>query len=183
MSNSPNLDWLENPEIFRVNRIDAHSDHLYYEDKEHIKLKDNMPLRQYLNGKWKFSYAENPDKRIKDFYREDFNCGNFDEINVPGHIQLQGYDNLQYINTLYPWDGQEELRPPYVSKEYNPVGSYIKYFELKDELKNKKIFISFQGVETAFYFWLNGKFIGYSEDSFTPSEFELTEYLKDGENK
>ena len=67
MSNSPNLDWLENPEIFRVNRIDAHSDHLYYEDKEHIKLKDNMPLRQYLNGKWKFSYAENPDKRIKDF--------------------------------------------------------------------------------------------------------------------
>ena len=183
MNNISRLDWLENPEIFKVNRIDAHSDHLYYEKEEDITLGYDMPLRQYLNGKWKFSYAINQDKRIKDFYKESFNCENFNEIDVPGHIQLQGYDNVQYINTLYPWDGREELRPPHISKEYNPVGSYIKYFELKNELKNKKVFISFQGVETAFYLWLNGEFIGYSEDSFTPSEFELTKYLKNGENK
>ncbi|MDZ5035101.1 sugar-binding domain-containing protein, partial [Clostridium perfringens] len=87
------------------------------------------------------------------------------------------------INTMYPWDGVEELRPPQVSEEYNPVGSYVKYFKVKEELKNKKIYISFQGVETAFYVWLNGEFIGYSEDTFTPSEFELTKHLKDGENK
>lgn len=183
MFNEANLDWLSNPEIFRVNRIDSHSDHLFYEKKEDISLGYNMPLRQSLNGKWKFAYAINPDERIKDFYKEDFNCNDFDYINVPGHIQLQGYDKCQYINTLYPWDGQDELRPPNISKTYNPVGSYVKYFTLNKELKNKKTFISFQGVETAFYVWLNGKFIGYSEDSFTPSEFELTKYLKSEENK
>ena len=183
MIKTPSIEWLSNPEVFRVNRIDAHSDHLYYENKEDIKLGYDMPLRQSLNGKWRFSYAANQDNRIKDFYKEDYDCSNFDYINVPGHIQMQGYDKCQYINTLYPWDGHDELRPPHISKTYNPVGSYVKYFNVKDELKNKKTFISFQGVETAFYVWLNGEFIGYSEDTFTPSEFDITDYLKDGENK
>ncbi len=183
MIKTPSIEWLSNPEVFRVNRIDAHSDHLYYEKKEDIKLGYDMPLRQSLNGKWRFSYAINQDTRIKDFYKEDYDCSSFDYIDVPGHIQLQGYDKCQYINTMYPWDGHDEVRPPHISKTYNPVGSYVKYFTVKEELKNKKTFISFQGVETAFYVWLNGKFIGYSEDSFTPSEFEITEYLKDGENK
>ena len=107
----------------------------------------------------------------------------FDSIEVPGHIQTQGYDRCQYINTMYPWDGTEYLRPPMVSKEYNPVGSYVKYFVLEKNLQDKPVFVSFQGVETAFYVWLNGVFIGYSEDSFTPAEFELTPYLQDGENK
>ncbi|GAA0083751.1 glycoside hydrolase family 2 TIM barrel-domain containing protein [Clostridium sp. CTA-7] len=183
LQNEPSLDWLENPEVFRVNRIDAYSDHLFYEKREDLLLGYNMPLRQNLNGKWRFSYAVNPSNRIKDFYKEDYDCSSFDYINVPGHIQMQGYDKCQYINTMYPWDGVEELRPPQVSKEYNPVGSYVKCFKVKEELKNKKIYISFQGVETAFYVWLNGEFIGYSEDTFTPSEFELTKHLKDGENK
>lgn len=183
MRNEANLQWLSNPEVFRVNRIDAHSDHLYYEKKEDIKLKYNMPLRQSLNGKWRFAYAINPKERIVDFYKNEYDCENFNYINVPGHIQLQGYDKCQYINTMYPWDGQEYLRPPYISEEYNPVGSYIKYFTLNEELKNKDLYISFQGVETAFYVWLNGEFIGYSEDTFTPSEFELTKYIKNGENK
>ena len=142
-----------------------------------------MPLRQSLNGKWKFSYAVNQDERIKDFYKDDYDCSNFDYINVPGHIQMQGYDKCQYINTMYPWDGHDELRPPHISKTYNPVGSYVKHFTVKEELKNKKTFVSFQGVETAFYVWLNGEFIGYSEDTFTPSEFDITDYLRDGENK
>ena len=183
MIKTPSIEWLSNPEVFRVNRIDAHSDHLYYENKEDIKLGYDMPLRQSLNGKWRFSYAVNQDSRIKDFYKEDYDCSNFDYINVPGHIQMQGYDKCQYINTMYPWDGHDELRPPHISKTYNPVGSYVKYFNIKDELKGKKTFISFQGVETAFYVWLNGEFIGYSEDTFTPSEFDITDYLKDGENK
>ena len=183
MIKTPSIEWLSNPEIFRVNRIDAHSDHLYYENKEDIKLGYDMPLRQSLNGKWKFSYAVNQDERIKDFYKDDYDCSNFDYINVPGHIQMQGYDKCQYINTMYPWDGHDELRPPHISKTYNPVGSYVKHFIVKEELKNKKTFISFQGVETAFYIWLNGEFIGYSEDTFTPSEFDITDYLRDGENK
>lgn len=178
---NPSLDWLENPEIFRINRINAHSDHLFYENIEEIYLGYNMPLRQSLNGKWRFSYAKNPDRREKDFYKDDYDCSTFDYINVPGHIQMQGYDRCQYINTMYPWDGVDELRPPYISKENNPVGSYVKYFKVKEELKNKKIFISFQGVETAFYVWVNGEFVGYSEDTFTPSEFDITNYIKENE--
>ena len=184
MSNmNPSLDWLENPEIFRVNRMDAHSDHWFYEKMDQLNLEDNMPLKQNLNGKWRFSYSENPSLRIKDFYKEEFDVSGFDYIEVPGHIQLQGYDKCQYINTMYPWEGHDELRPPHISKTYNPVGSYVKFFEVKEELKNKQTFISFQGVEIAFYVWVNGEFVGYSEDTFTPSEFDITNYLKSGENK
>lgn len=179
----PRLTWLEDPEVFAVNRKEAHSDHVYYENTEEMVLGADMPLRQSLNGTWYFSYAKNPTVRVKDFYKKDFDCRIFDSIEVPGHIQTQGYDRCQYINTMYPWDGTEYLRPPMVSKEYNPVGSYVKYFVLEKNLQDKSVFISFQGVETAFYVWLNGVFIGYSEDSFTPAEFELTTYLQDGENK
>ena len=179
----PRLTWLEDPEVFAVNRKEAHSDHVYYENTEEMVLGADMPLRQSLNGTWYFSYAKNPTVRVKDFYKKDFVCRMFDSIEVPGHIQTQGYDRCQYINTMYPWDGTEYLRPPMVSKEYNPVGSYVKYFVLEKNLQDKPVFVSFQGVETAFYVWLNGVFIGYSEDSFTPAEFELTPYLQDGENK
>lgn len=179
----PRLTWLEDPEVFAVNRKEAHSDHVYYENTEEMVLGADMPLRQSLNGTWYFSYAKNPTVRVKDFYKKDFDCRMFDSIEVPGHIQTQGYDRCQYINTMYPWDGTEYLRPPMVSKEYNPVGSYVKYFVLEKNLQDKPVFVSFQGVETAFYVWLNGMFIGYSEDSFTPAEFELTPYLQDGENK
>lgn len=183
LANNPELIWLEDPQVFEVNRIEAHSDHKYYESIEEMASEAEMPLRQSLNGMWYFSYAKNPSVRVKDFYKNEFDCKTFDRIKVPGHIQLQGYDQCQYINTMYPWDGTEELRPPEISKEYNPVGSYVKYFELDEALQKKPVFVSFQGVETAFYVWLNGSFIGYSEDSFTPSEFELTPYLKEGENK
>lgn len=179
----PKLDWLENPEIFKINRIDAHSDHIYFESLEEAYSLKETQLKQNLNGKWKFSFAKNQDLREKDFFKEDFDYSNFGEIEVPGHIEMQGFDQIQYTNILYPWDGREELRPPHISKEHNPVGSYIKEFELDKKLKNKRTFLSFQGVETAFYVWINGKFLGYSEDSFTPSEFEVTEFLKTGKNK
>ena len=178
-----NLAWLSDPEVFAVNRKKAHSDHVYYTNLKEAAEDADMPLRQSLNGTWYFSYAKNPSLRVKDFYKEDFDCRSFDRIQVPGHIQTQGYDGCQYINTMYPWDGREFLRPPMISEEYNPVGSYVKYFEVAEELKGKEISVSFQGVEVAFYVWLNGTFIGYSEDTFTPAEFDLTEYLKDGENK
>lgn len=179
----PMLEWLSNPEIFCVNRLEAHSDHYFYEKETETGQKEKMPLRQSLNGKWRFSYAENPDLRLKDFYKEDFCCDSFGYIEVPGHIQLQGYGKCQYLNTMYPWDGQEELSPPEIPKKHNPVGSYVKYFDLNEELKGKPVYISFQGVENSFYLWINGKFVGYSEDSFTPAEFEVTPYLKEGENK
>lgn len=177
------LDWLENPEVFQVNRLKAHSDHEYFTSKEEME-QGRMGLRCSLNGTWKFSYAENPDLRQADFYREDFDDTGFGEIQVPGHIQLQGYDQCHYTNTIYPWDGHDELRPPHISRRYNPVGSYIREFTVPQDWEGKRIYLSFQGVETAFYVWCNGKFVGYSEDSFTPSEFELTEVLREkGRNK
>ena len=169
------LEWLANPEIFEVNREKAHSDHTY-------TTKDGN-LRQSLNGTWKFAYTEHPDNRPSDFYKNDFDVTNFDEITVPGHIQLQGYDKPQYVNTQYPWEGQESLIPPQIPQKHNPVGSYVKFFDVDKALLDKETFISFQGVETAIYVWLNGEFVGYAEDSFTPSEFNITPYLKEKGNK
>ena len=171
----PTLEWLANPEIYEVNREKAHSDHTY-------TTKDGN-LRQSLNGTWKFNYTEHPDSRPADFYKTDFDVTSFDDIIVPGHIQLQGYDKPQYVNTQYPWEGHEQLVPPQIPKKCNPVGSYVKFFNVDKELLGKETFISFQGVETAIYVWLNGEFVGYSEDSFTPSEFNITPYLKEKNNK
>ncbi len=171
----PTLEWLANPEIYEVNREKAHSDHTY-------TTKDGN-LRQSLNGTWKFNYTEHPDSRPADFYKTDFDVTSFDDIIVPGHIQLQGYDKPQYVNTQYPWEGHEQLVPPQIPMKRNPVGSYVKLFDVDKELLGKETFISFQGVETAIYVWLNGEFVGYSEDSFTPSEFNITPYLKEKNNK
>lgn len=182
MVETANLEWLEDPEVFAVNRLAAHSDHLYYETEEEA-LNSSMGLKQSLNGTWRFSYAENPALREEHFHEKEFDPDSFGAIEVPGHIELQGYGRCQYINTMYPWDGVTDLRPPFTDKENNPVGSYIKEFELKNSLKDKRLFLSFQGVETAFYVWLNATFIGYSEDSFTPSEFEITHAIKDGTNR
>ena len=171
----PTLEWLANPEIFEVNREKAHSDHTY-------TTKDGN-LRQSLNGTWKFAYTEHPVDRPAEFYKTDFDVTNFDEITVPGHIQLQGYDKPQYVNTQYPWEGQESLVPPQIPQKRNPVGSYVKFFDVDASLLGKETFISFHGVETAIYVWLNGEFVGYAEDSFTPSEFNVTPYLKEKGNK
>lgn len=177
------LNWLADSKVFAVNRLNAYSDHSYYLDIDKALNGDAMELKQSLNGRWYFNYAKNPNERFVDFYKEDIDCHYFDMIDVPGHIQMQGYDQMQYINTLYPWDGHEKLRPPHISSDDNPVGSYVCYFEVNEALKNKTTRLVFDGVETAYYVWLNGEFIGYSEDSFTPSSFDVTYALKDGENK
>ncbi|MFV0379901.1 MAG: glycoside hydrolase family 2 TIM barrel-domain containing protein [Anaerorhabdus sp.] len=182
--NNACISFLSDPEIVEVNRLDPYSDHLYYDSILKANNGSEMDWKQSLNGEWFFAYAKNPNERIKDFYKDDFNCNHFDRIKVPSHIQMQGYDQIHYINTLYPWDGKEYLRPPHISEKYNPTGSYVKYFELNDTLKNiGDIDIVFEGVECAYYVWLNGKFIGYSEDSFTNSTFNLNDALKDGINK
>ena len=186
-SRVPDLAWLEDPEVFQVNREKAHSDHRFYGSVEAMEAGERegggMELRQSLNGVWKFAFAQCPDRRRKEFYREDYDLSGLDEIQVPGHIQTQGYDKRQYINTMYPWDGHSELRPPHIDWEYNPVASYVKEFDLKEELDHKRVFVSFQGVETAFYVWLNGEFVGYGEDTFTPSEFEVTDYIRKTGNR
>ena len=168
--------WLDDPQVFRVNRLDAHSDHKFYENKEDYK-KQNQRLKQSLNGIWKFHYSVNALERPADFYQKWFNCKNFDEMKVPQHIELAGYDKIHYINTMYPWEGHIYRRPAGYGKEkgkgmfsqaeYNPVGSYIRKFDLNDGLRGKRIILSFEGVEQAFYVWVNGELVGYAEDSFT----------------
>ena len=103
-------------------------------------------------------------------------------IQVPGHIELQGYSQVHYTNTIYPWDGVSELRPPQIDWNDNPVGSYVRYFDLDEPLRGKRVCISFQGAEQAIYVWLNGQFVGYAEDSFTRSEFDITPFIKEGRN-
>ncbi|MBO8462433.1 MAG: DUF4981 domain-containing protein [Firmicutes bacterium] len=173
------LEWLSDPEVFGVNKEKAHSDHIWYASEKEIGTQSSF--FQSLNGTWYFSYADTVEDREKEFYKKGFDYSDFQKIQVPEHIQLQGYDRCHYVNTMYPWDGKEFLRPPQVPKE-NPVGSYIRTFTVPNHLCGKRLYISFQGVETAFYIWVNGEFIGYAEDSFTPSEFEITNVIMDGEN-
>lgn len=180
---APSLAWLSDPGVFAVGRMPAHSDHRYYESMLEAEQLGEMPWRRSLNGSWKFSYARNAKERQADFYKTDESCRGWDDIEVPGHIQLQGYGQPQYVNTMYPWDGVEFLRPPMISEDHNPVGSYVKFFNVPASWQQRPLYISFQGVESAFYVWLNGEFVGYSEDSFTPSDFDLTPYLTEGENK
>ncbi len=187
------IKWLDNPEVFRVNQLDAHSDHSYYLNYADIIAGDNK-LTQTLNGVWDFCFSINAKERPENFYKVDFDRSNFDKIMVPGHIELAGYDQIRYINTMYPWEGKKYLRGAYSidgagdgagvfsEAEYNPVGSYIKTFDLDGNLVGKRINICFEGVEEAMYVWLNGEFIGYAEDSFTPSEFDLTPYIKEKNN-
>ncbi len=187
------MKWLDNPEVFRVNQLDAHSDHCYYENYAHMEKKDNG-LTQSLNGQWDFYFSRNVKSRPENFYEENYDTGSFDKIMVPGHIELAGYDKIRYINTMYPWEGKEYHRGAYSMEstgdeagmfseaEYNPVGSYIKKFDLNEGMLGKRIRICFEGVEQAMYLWLNGQFVGYAEDSFTPSEFDLTPYIREKGN-
>ena len=187
------IKWLDNPEVFRVNQLSAHSDHNYYESYTDLEQNDN-PLTQSLNGTWKFCFSKNAKTRPASFYELGFKVDEWDEIAVPGHIEMAGYDKIRYINTMYPWEGQNYRRGAYSvnasqdgagmfsEADYNPVGSYIKEFDLDETLRGKRISICFEGVEQAMYLWLNGSFIGYAEDSFTPSEFDLTPYIKESGN-
>ncbi|MBW9299913.1 glycoside hydrolase family 2 TIM barrel-domain containing protein [Pediococcus acidilactici] len=187
-----NLQWLDDPEVFRVNQLPAHSDHHYYRNL--AELNRGSSFVKSLNGAWRFHFASTPSERPLQFYSPNFDDADFDTIQVPGHIELAGYSQIQYINTLYPWEGKIYRRPPYTLNQDqlepglfsdasdNSVGSYLKKFDLDDSFKNHRVIIQFQGVEEALYVWLNGHFIGYAEDSFTPSEFDLTPYVQDRDN-
>ena len=173
---------VKDPKYFCDGRMAAHSDHTYYRSEE--EREDGETSYRYdMNGLWKFQYAPNYAGTIQGFETEAYSCKDWEDIYVPAHIQMEGYDAPQYANVQYPWEGHEELHPGQIPERFNPVASYVKYFYVPENMKGKRVFISFQGAESGLALWLNGSFVGYSEDSFTPSEFELTEYLKDGENK
>lgn len=173
---------IKNPEIFEQNRLAAHSDHVCYKN-ELEKIKGKSSLRYDMNGLWKFAYAKNQSLAPCGFEAADYDCKGWDEIRVPAHIQMEGYDVPIYTNTTYPWEADEFIKPGEVPEIFNPVASYVKYFTIPENMKNKRVCISFQGVESGFALWLNGHYVGYSEDTFDPSDFELTDYIVEGENK
>ena len=177
-----NYELIKDPTYFNDNRVAAHSDHRYYADREKME-QDVEDYRFSLNGLWKFHYAKNYNCTIAGFEKEEYCCKSWDDIRVPAHIQMEGYDVPQYANVQYPWEGREEIQPGEIPTQFNPVASYVKYFEVPETMKGKRVFVSFQGAESGIALWLNGTFVGYSEDTFTPSEFELTPYLCEGENK
>ena len=162
---------VKDPSFFQENRLPAHSDH-----------KSDIP-KLSLNGLWKFAYAPNYRVSAHGFEAADYDCKCWADIRVPAHIQMEGYDIPQYVNLQYPWDGREEVKPGEIPERFNPVGQYVKYFTVPEDWEGKPLYVSFQGVESAFALWMNGTYVGYSEDTFTPSEFDLTPYVKDGENK
>ena len=173
---------IKDPAFFAQNRVKAHSDHHYYKNHRELAEK-NESFRQNLNGLWKFQYARNLAEAPDGFEAEDFDCKGWEDIRVPAHIQMEGYDKPQYVNVQYPWDGHEAIEPGEIPTQFNPIASYVKYFTVPENMQGKRLFVSFQGVESGFALWCNGSYVGYSEDTFTPSEFELTSYLKEGENK
>lgn len=179
ISSDTALDW-ENPEMIGRNKEPAHCTLMPYPDKETAIRCDRFQSEYYrsLNGKWKFMWAKKPADRPKDFYKPDYDVGPWDEIQVPINWQMAGYDIPYYLNHPYVF----ETNPPYIAHDFNPVGSYRREFEVPANWKGRPVFIHFDGVESAFYLWINGIEVGYSQDSRTPAEFDITKFLHEGKN-
>ncbi len=170
---------LANPLYFEENVLPPHSDHKYYGSEAEL-ASGCSSFKYSLNGLWHIHVARNLAERPEGFEGSDYDCRHWNTIAVPAHIQMEGYGKPHYTNTTYPWDGHEVIVPGELPQE-NPVASYVKYFAVPEGWQDVRI--SFQGAETALAVWLNGHFVGYSEDSFTPSDFDLTPYVQAGENK
>ena len=174
---------IADPTYVGENRLPAHSDHRWFAGIAEAASAVSS-FEQSLNGVWKFHYATKPDETLAGFEGSGFDCSGWDDINVPGHLQLQGYGRPQYTNVQYPWDGHESVVPGQVPQHFNPVASYVRTFTLDRGLAaGERLSVSFKGAESAIAVWLNGTWIGYGTDSFTPSEFDLTDALVAGENK
>lgn len=174
-------EWVRDPKVFSVNRMAAAASIDRYANFK--ELQDGERSFKYsLNGRWKFHYAEGFNQLIPEFSDKDYNCDNWDEIKVPGHIQLQGYGKPMYVNQIYPWSGTQQIVPGEIPDK-NPIGSYITYFDSQVIKDNVDTHIVFHGAESAIALWINGVFVGYSEDSFTPSAFDITDFIVKGKNK
>ncbi len=170
------------PEYFAENRLPARSDHRWFRTRAEAATGVSG-FEQPLNGLWKFHYAKNQAAVVPGFEQPGFDWSAWDDIPVPGHIQLHGYDRPQYTNVQYPWDGHEAVVPGQVPTHYNPVASYVTTFTLDRPLDDgERLSVCFHGAESCVAVWLNGVYVGYAADSFTPSEFDLTDALRDGEN-
>ncbi|MBC8488323.1 MAG: beta-galactosidase, partial [Bacteroidetes bacterium] len=173
---------LENPKIFNTNKAEAHTFFIPFTNREDALSQKNEDSPNYksLNGTWKFNWVKNPADRPVDFYKQDYDVSNWDDIKVPSNWELLGYGIPIYVNQPYEWT--KEPDPPFVPHDYNPIGSYHRTFTIPEDWKNRQVFIHFGAVKSAFYIWINGKNVGYSQGSKTPAEWNITKFLKDGNN-
>ena len=170
----------ENPEISEINRENPRASFIPYATEEQA-IKDSLWLSPYvysLNGNWKFHISKNPGERPFWFFKNNYDTRDWNDIKVPGNWELQGYDYPIYTNITYPFI----KNPPFIQKIYNPVGSYKKTFEVPADWQEKEIYIHFGAVSSCLNLWINEKYVGYSEDSKTPAEFNITPYLVQGQN-
>jgi beta-galactosidase len=174
-------DW-ENPMVFNINKEEPHATFVPYPDLESALNLDRRqsPFYKSLNGKWKFNWVAKPADRPVDFYRDDYDVQQWRDIDVPSNWEFQGYGVPIYVNIPYEFPG--EPNPPRIPHDNNPVGSYKQWFTLPPGWEGKQVFIHFGAVKSAFYIWINGQKVGYSEDSKTPAEWDITSYLKPGQN-
>jgi beta-galactosidase len=172
-------DW-ENPDVVGINKEPGHCTLVPYSDIETALKADrtNSPFYRSLNGNWKFNWVNKPADRPLDFYKPDYDVSTWKLIPVPSNWQMHGYGIPIYLNVRYPFPPN----PPYIPHDYNPVGSYRRQFTMPKDWKDRRIFLHFDGVKSACYLWINGQKVGYSQDSMTPAEFDITQYLKSGEN-
>ena len=172
-------DW-ENPQIVGINKEQPHNTLMPYENITRAIEGNRLASTFFrsLNGSWKFHWSSKPADRPLDFFKPNFDVSGWDEISVPSNWQMPGDDKPIYLNSPYPF----EKNPPYIQKHYNPVGSYRTEFEIPAGWEDRQVFIHFDAVESAFYLWINGEKVGYSQGSRTPAEFNITKYLREGKN-
>ena len=175
--------YLEDPEFFQENRLCPVSDHFWYETEEEALRGEDMRLSMSLCGIWGFLRVPNPEAVPEGFEQPGYCCRGWGTIRVPAQIELSGYGSPQYTDTDYPWDGKEQVPPHKIPKEDNPTGCYVRTFVVEEHMAGKRLQLHLEGVETAFRCWINGKYVGYSEDSYTPAVFDVTDQVQAGENR
>ena len=174
-------DW-ENPHVFGINKLPYHAT-LQMPSKEH-ECQEIISL----DGKWYFHWSKDPESRIKDFYTTDFDASQWDKIDVPGNWQLQGFGKPIYTNIEYPFQRDEPKvtsTPPahwYAFDHRNPVGQYLTHIDVTEEMLSQNLILHFGGVHSAMYVWVNGQQVGYSQNSMSPAEFDVTSFLHVGDN-
>ncbi|MBQ7203297.1 MAG: DUF4981 domain-containing protein [Eubacterium sp.] len=177
-------EWQSNPEIVGVNKLPQHATFMPYgsfEEAQKASRYDSSKCK-LLNGKWKFKLYKNYAYRPSEFADPNYDAHNWDSIIVPSSWQMKGYDQNQYCNVRYPWETSEDICPPNAPIKHNPVGCYLKRFHVNSSLLSKRVVLCFEGVEAAFYLYVNGERIGYSESTFNRSEFDISKYLVEGSN-
>jgi beta-galactosidase len=172
-------DW-ENPEMFNLNREAPHATLISFNDEASAleSVKENSPNYLSLDGTWKFNLVKSPEQRPYWFFKDDYDTRDWNDIEVPSNWEMKGYDVPIYVNVSYP----HKKDPPFIPHEYNPVGSYKRSFTIPPGWRDKEVFLNFGAVASAFYVWVNEQLVGYSQDSKTPAEFNITKYLKRGNN-